>query len=435
VSPEWILKAFKCFINHKETHIPHALLPQWNNEYRKYAKLSRELLENIFKHSSYKLDGYVDVLISYLEHLYVMAKPICPEEFPEDESCTEVDSSTIDRSARKVNRQQRKQCDFYVVPCQLQPIPDADIEKFTNPKSWETSHALCFVFKDKFMPPATFHRLLVACMREWEIAKTKDTFMLYNKFGAFKTSDRSQLRLWYYDHIIYAKMVFQSTKKQGDDAIDTEQCQNSRRVLYENLMAILGLLPRSANMEKTIPFEEYIQCRKLTKHNTGLFKVNDCIVKDEFACADDHEDDETHSMNRRDVLKFWYKDTLAEIEDNRDRDFVRLPTEKDLLIIAQSLEKMKEIWLLGIALGVPRIRLEKLKMDSWKHQEYFSSLILREWWNKLMKEKAHVQLEALPNLRKTIKAVQKHQDHFLDIYDILDVNDKCTPTSNDCLGC
>jgi len=422
VSPEWILKAFKCFINHKDEHIPHELRHQWNNEYRKYAKLSRDLLENILRYSSYKLDHHVDVLISYLEHLNVMAKPICPEEYPENENCTEEDPSTIDRSARKVNRQQRKHCDFYVVPCQLQPKPDADIEKLTNPKNWETSHALCFVFKDKFMPPATFHRLLVACMREWEIAKTNDTFMLYNNFGAFKTSDRSQLRLWYYDHIIYAKMVFQSTKTQGDDAIDTDHCQNNRRILYENLMAILGLLPRSSNMNKTTPFEEYIQCRKLIKHNIGLVKVNDCRVKDEFVCADGHEDDESHSMNRRDVLKFWYKDTLAEIDDNRDRDFDRLPTEKDLAKVAQSLENMKEIWLLGIELGVPMIRLEQIKMNSKRNHGDFILHVLREWRNKQ---------EALPKLRKAIIAVQKHQDHFFDIYDNLDVNDPSNPANND----
>jgi len=426
VSPEWILKAFKCFINHKDRHIPYKLLAPWK-EYRKCAKLSKELLENVLKHSDYKLDHHTDVIISYFEHLNVMAKPICPEDFHEDENCPEEDPSTIDKSARKVNRQQRQHCDFYFVPCQLQPKPDDNIEKLTNPKNWTTSHALCFVFKDKFMPPATFHRLLVACMREWEIAKSNDTFMLYNRFGAFKTCNRSQLRLWYYDHIIYAKMVFQPRKAQGGDAIDTELCQNSRRILYENLMAILGLLPRSSSLTKPTPYEEYIQCPNLTKHNQGLFKVNDCIVKDEFACADGHKDDETHVMDKNDVLKFWYKDTLVEIDNNRDRDFYRVPTDEDLSKIARSLEGMKEFWLLGIELGVPNVKLERMKMDSKQHKREFIFHVLMEWRRS--------KYEALPKLRKTIRAVQKNQDCFNDIYDILDANDSCNAASNSGLDC
>jgi len=426
LSPQWIIKAFKCFINHKDAHIPPRLLRQWS-EYKCVAKLSKALLVDILTQSAYQLDCQIEVVISYMEHLNVMAKPICPEDFPEEDDCTEKDPSTIDKNARKVNRQPRKHYDFYIVPCQLQTKPNQDIEKLTNPENWHQTQALCFVFKDKFMPPATFHRLVVACMREWEIAQTNGAFMVYNRFGAFKTSQRSQLRLWYWDHIIYAKMVFQSQKEENDDAIDPNTCQNCRRILYENLMAILGLLPRSSNITKSTPFEEYIQCPKLSKHNQGLFKVNDCIVKHEFACADDHKDNESHSMNKHVVLKFWYKETLDEIDDDRDRDFDRVPTDVDLSQIAQSLEKMKESWLLGIELGVPNVKLEEMKFDSWQNKRDFIFSVLMEWRRS--------KCEALPKLRKTIRAVQKNQDHFVDVYDILDANDSCNAATNSNLGC
>jgi len=426
LSPQWIIKAFKCFINHKDAHIPPRLLRQWN-EYRRAAILSEKLLVDILKKSAYQLDCQIEVVIGYMEHLNVMAKPICPEDFPEEDNSTEKDPSTIDKNARKVNRQPRKRYDFYIVPCQLQTKPNEDIDKLTNPENWYQTQALCFVFKDMFMPPATFHRLVVACMREWEIAQTNGAFMVYNRFGAFKTSERSQLRLWYWDHIIYAKMVFKSQKEENDYAVDPNTCQNCRRILYENLMAILGLLPRSSNITKYTPFEEYIQCPNLTKHNQGLFKVNDCIVKDEFACADDHEDNESHSMNTHVVLKFWYKETLDEIDGDRDRDFDRVPTDVDLSKIAQSLEKMKEIWLLGIELGVPNVKLEEMKFDSWQKKRDFSFSVLMEWRRS--------KCEALPKLRKTIRAVQKNKDHFIDIYDILDANDPCNAASNSGLGC
>ena len=425
LSPQWIIKAFKCFINHKDEHIPPRLLCQWS-EYKSVAKLSKELLVDILTQSAYQLDCQIEVVISYMEHLNVMAKPICPEDFPEEDDCTDKDPSTIDKHARKVNRQPRKQYDFYIVPCQLQTKPNEEIEKLTNPENWFPTQALCFVFKDRFMPPATFHRLVVACMREWEIAQTNGAFLVYNRFGAFKTSPRSQLRLWYWDHIIYAQMFFQSKKGQNDDAVDPDTCQNCRRTLYDNLMAILGLLPRSSNMMKSLPYEEYIQCPRLKNHNKGLLKVNDCIVYDECTCADDHEDNESHVMDKYDVLKFWYKETLAEIDDNRDRDFDRVPTEEDLSKIARSLEGMKEFWLLGIELGVPNVKLEQMKMDNWQKKQSFIFHVLMEW---------RKSEESLPKLRKTIRAVQKNQDHCVDVYDILAANDSCSAASNSGLGC
>jgi len=132
-------------------------------------------------------------------------------------------------------------------------------------------------------------------------------------------------------------------------------------------------------------------------------------------------------MNKNDVLKFWYKDTFAEIEDKRDRKYDRLPTEQDLSKVALSLEEMKEIWLLGIELGVPNIKMEKIKMDSRQNKREFIFSVLMEWRRS--------KYEALPKLRKTIRAVQKNQDHFVDVYDILDANDSCNAASNSGLGC
>jgi len=421
LSPQWIIDAFKCFINHKHEHITPELIEQWE-DYQNCAKLSKKLLTNIFEHSTYKLDRQQELVINYMEHLNVMAKPICPEDFPEDEDCTADDTSCIEPNVRKHDHQNpSERPDFYIVPCQLKNKPDCGMEKLTNPERGFKTQALCFVFKDQFMPPATFHRLLVACMRYWEIAKTRDTMMLYNGFGAFKTSATSRLRLWYYDHIIYARMIFQSTRYQSQDdrAIDTNICQGCRRVLFENLMAILGLLPRSKNLTKSTPYEEYIQCPQLTKHNEGLFRVNAFLVDEEISCEDDHAVDESHIINKHDALKFWYKDQLDAIEDERDQEFERVPTEDDLSKIAQHLLNMKEIWLLGIELGVPNSKMEQLKMQHWKEgQKVFIFKMLMEWRNSKM--------EYLPKLRKTISAVLKNQESgrkqeksSYDIYDCI----------------
>jgi len=404
LSPQWIIEAFKCVINHKKD-IPHVLLKQWD-EYKKCAKLRKELLSNMFAAKQVTLDCGLEVVINYMEHLNVMAKPVCPEDFPEDEDCT-------------ANDHKPKLHDFYIVPCQLPAKADCDIEKLTNPERGFKTQALCFVFKDHFMPPATFHRLLVACMKYWEIAKTKDSknnsqMMLYNGFGAFKTCSNSQLRLWYCDHIIYARMIFQENIYNDERDIDTEKCQQCRRILYGNLMAILGLLPRSKNLKKTTPYEEYIQCPHLTKHNEGLFRVNDFLVDKRFTCEDDHTDEEKHVLYKHDVLKYWYKDHLDAIEDRRDREFDGVPTDKGLRKIAQHLVKMEEIWLLGIELGVTNVTLERMHQDHWKDgRNVLIFKMLIEWRNN--------KSEKLPELRKAIRAVQKnHERVFFEIYNCID---------------
>jgi len=408
LSPQWIIEAFKCFINHRDEHIPPVLLNEWN-EYKKCATLSKKLLQNIFEHSSYKLDWQQEMVVKYMEHLNVMAKPVCPEDFPEDTDCTAEDTSFIDPSVRTHDRQKPlERQDFYVVPCQLQAKPDCDMEELTNPEIGFKTQTLCFVFKDQFMPPATFHRLLVACMRHWALAKSKESMMLYNGFGAFTINKVSQLRLWYYDHIIYARMVFQSTQYNDDRAIDTEECQRCRRVLYANMMAILGLLPRSKNLTKTTPYEEYIQCQKLTKHNEGLFRVNDFLVHKEITCENAHKEEDKHSLNKNIALQYWYKDQLDAIEDERDQEFDRVPTEEDLSKIAKELVNMNEIWRLGIELGVKNARMEQMRQDHCKDDSEFIFNMLMEWRNRTT--------ERLSNLRKTIKAVRKNQESCVDIY-------------------
>jgi len=210
-------------------------------------------------------------------------------------------------------------------------------------------------------------------------------------------------------------MIFQSTRchPENDRAIDTNICQGCRRVLYQNMMAILDLLPRSKNLTKTTPYEEYIQCPQLTKHNEGLFRVNDFLVDEEIACEDDHEEDDKHVLDKNGVLKHWYKDQLDVIEDEKDQEFDRVPEEDELSKIAQHLVNMKEIWLLGIELGVPNSKMEQLKMQHWKEgQKVFIFKMLMEWRNNKM--------EHLPKLRKTIKAVQKNQDRFFNIYNCIE---------------
>ena len=70
-----------------------------------------------------------------------------------------------------------KHIDCYIVPCMLKKIPNRKefneyVGHTMDPKS--KTPVLCFVFKDIFMPASVFHRLLAACIHEWEIETESD---------------------------------------------------------------------------------------------------------------------------------------------------------------------------------------------------------------------------------------------------------------------
>jgi len=391
LSPQWIIETFKCFITHKEKDIKVSFLKCWK-EYKECARLDEQLLQEILCNSGCS----IDVIVRYMVHLNVLARPVRPEE----EEPKEDEERTTDPKEIKFEN-------FYIVPCQLKAGPnDSEMAELTRPVDWQCTPVLCFVFKDGFMPPAIYHRLLAACLQKWPIAKIKNRHVMYNGLGGFKTGKSSELRLWYHDHIIYARMIFMS-KKQMDESAASE-CGNVRMVLHEKLMAILGLLPRSKHISKGTPFEEYLQCEQLTEHEEGLFKVNEFVMNNEVVCTESHLPGQGHPMDRHNVLKFWYKELLDTIDKQTCDQLEFVPSEIQLSRIAKALvlNKVKEIWLMGIELGITQPEMERLRKDYWKATpEDFVYSILIKWRNE--------QCGKLSDLRNVIMAVQKNEEKIV----------------------
>ncbi|XP_052818704.1 uncharacterized protein LOC128244695 isoform X2 [Mya arenaria] len=417
LAPQWIIEAFKCFITHKpKKDLEPEHLQLWK-EYKDYAIIKPILMKEIIRRSKDRIKIHGEAVVQYMEYLNIMSKPVENyEEEEEDGEMMATDCFDSKTNAVGIPSYNSKMHDFHIVPCQLKAKPkEKIIEELICPKNWETTPALCFVFKDKFMPPAVFHRLLAACIRRWEIAKQtndgKKEPLLFNGIGGFKTCKRSQLRLWYCDHIIYARMIFMPKQKQEtEEAIDRCKCQDVSRQLYRHLMAILGLLPRSKHVTKTTPFEEHIQCPNLKKHNHGLFRVNDFIYEGNMSCNEDHDAKDAHSIEKS-VLKCWYHDALEEMEkyeEDNSGDLCRVPEDNELSKISRGLEGSKEFWLLGIELGIPQPTMEQLKRDHWKEsRSVFIYHVLYEW------KKSERQNATLSNLKRKVFAVQKNSDNKL----------------------
>ncbi|XP_052760953.1 uncharacterized protein LOC128203538 [Mya arenaria] len=411
LSPQWIIEAFKCFINHKEKHVPPKLLKEWQR-YKGSAILEQQLLQAILTHSAPQIEANADVVVEYMEYLNIMSKPIHLEDYEEqdEDRVQQDDTSCVDLNyTGPICAPLHSGTNFHILPCQLKAKPKDDREELTNPPKWQNTEALCFVFKDNFMPPAIFHRLLAACIRNWEIAKLNRKNMMYNNFGVFKVNSQAQLRLWFVDHIVYARMSFMSKHKK--QAIDSGVCTDVRRILYSNLMAILGLLPRSKNFAKTTPYEEYVQCPNINEPGVGLFRVNALLTDGEICCVD-HEICDQHAMQTDEDLKSWYSDVLDDREKAEttfigvDLDIV--PTDQHVSKIASSLRTNKEIWLIGIELGLKQVDMKRIRKDHFDARVDFVFHVLLEW----RKQKN----ETLKTLKQVCVAVMKNSPG--DIFDI-----------------
>ncbi|XP_052819887.1 uncharacterized protein LOC128245701 [Mya arenaria] len=411
LSPQWIIEAFKCFINHKEQHVPPKLIGEWQS-YKESAILDQQLLQAILKHSAPQIKANADVVVEYMEYLNIMAKPIHLEDYEEQdkERVQQDDASCVDPKYRDpICAPLHSGSNFHILPCQLKVKPTDALEEITNPPNRQNTVALCFVFNDNFMPPAIFHRLLAACIRHWKIASLDRKNMMYNSFGVFRVNSQAQLRLWYVDHIVYARMSFMSKLKK--QAIDYGVCTDVRRVLYNSLMAILGLLPRSKNFAKTTPYEEHVQCPTINKPGVGLFRVNALLADGEISC-DDHKTLDQHTMEADEHLGCWYNDVLKDREaakssfEGVDLDIV--PTDKHLSKIALRLKKHNEIWLIGIELGLKQVDMERIRKDHFDFRVDFVYHVLLEW-RKQKKER-------LKKLKQVCVAVMKNSPG--DIFEI-----------------
>ncbi|XP_052783000.1 uncharacterized protein LOC128219227 [Mya arenaria] len=421
--PQWIIDAFKCFITHKRGRTENTAL---RKEYREFAVIRPKLLEEIIERSPENVRAHGDVVVKYMEHLNILAKPVLLEMYEGDEK----DKSThafeggefrVDSDRDRLELSYNvKMLDFYIVPCQLKSMPDTTIlDELKNPHNWLTTQALCFVFKDKFMPPAVFHRLLAASIRSWEIAKystdAREQTLLFNGIGVFKTSPLSQLSMWYQDHIIYARMAFMSSQDDPEKAIDGYTCKTVRKTLYKTLTAILGLMRRSRSVKGVLPFEEYVQCPRVNTHNHGLFRVNDFIIEDEKTCSDHHALGEAHVITKADILGSWYKDALEDMgklkKQDEDVELDRVPEDRELSVIARKLGTSKDIWLLGVELGIPQTTMQTLQREhSRESRDVFVYHILYEWKRRSRKPYLSV-------LRKTILAVFRNSQ--IDLVDML----------------
>ncbi|KAL3889512.1 hypothetical protein ACJMK2_001850 [Sinanodonta woodiana] len=104
---------------------------------------------------------------------------------------------------------------------------------------------LCYIFKDKYLPPPIFHRLIAACITRWPVAKKKETSenLIFCGCCIFDVDLFHRLTLYCRSHIVFARI----TRMVIDEAKipDTKLCTRVRKFISLNLNKIISYLSQN----------------------------------------------------------------------------------------------------------------------------------------------------------------------------------------------
>ena len=289
LNPQWTIEAFKSFISHVRDNKP-TQLPDWDI-FDRLAILTPGLVNEIMKDRPGNVKRHTTEVIAYMEQLDIIAEPV------------KLTDDAISTANLQNNYQSR---DFHIVPCLLKSMPsDEEINIHIFPEESEhvaKSPILCYVFKDNFMHPAVFHRLLASSICRWPIArKGGDSYLLFNGFGIF-TNENLRLALWFKDHRIYCRVI--AISKNPEKALSDQQMliKAMRKQIEICLEDILSITP-----SRLRPFEEYVQCNCKSicwEPGKGLIRKNDFVHGEkEVLCEDSAQ---PHSVSWSDGMSFWF---------------------------------------------------------------------------------------------------------------------------------
>lgn len=429
LTPQWIIDAFRCFVTHVPDKDPMKLT-LWE-DYEKKAVLSAELIDEIIDKNKYFRDNK-KVIIKYMEHLDMMARPpkqvlglkmenskdkIVEGEYNGDQLRTELERSSgnadgletdfIECVTSRLQKQDilpvssfnAAQCcdsvpgdinasaavaDFYIVPLLLKSTPKkSSISTLINPDCILKTPVLCIVFSDGFMPPSIFHRLLAVCIRRWTIVEQDEQCLLFNGLAVFYIDTTSTLSVWFHDNIIYARVFFY-------DKINEALCTQIQQFLTQNLKAILSILPRESRIIEIMPFEEYIQCSRITQFEPGkgMLKLRDFVYNDTQRCSCL----EIHTVSKFQGLRFWCNNFIKKQNDSSipKCTLQRRPSTRELGRISQYIGD--EYFRLGLELDLSTARLQQIRATDRYHLPTRIYHMLFACCNK-----SHITVEVLRN--------------------------------------
>ncbi|XP_062578528.1 uncharacterized protein LOC134240459 isoform X2 [Saccostrea cucullata] len=292
LNPQWLVDAFKCLITSDKFL---GLSPSQSvlEEMKTTGHLSMENIETLWSEREDK--SYLENkehIIKILERMDIISRP--KRYMKDGESVQEMTT--------------------FLVPCMMA------FDSLTIRAKWLKSAnnvpALGFYFKDEFMPPAVFYRLLATCMTKFPVVEQNDIPLVFANTAVFRLDKFNFLLLAHDDFLIRVWVLrLPNTSYQKSSLHYT-----IKNFLEESLAIILEIYtscsacpdhkltkrcPDCRKCNANFPFRVVIQCSQCTSSDAtfkGLHLWEDLKSNESVVCSDH---DEVHVIESSDVLAFW----------------------------------------------------------------------------------------------------------------------------------
>ncbi|KAL3889149.1 hypothetical protein ACJMK2_001503, partial [Sinanodonta woodiana] len=287
LNPQWMIDVFRSLITDKTFIRQHPTITEEWFEFEETGKLTHKLIDAIWTKEKPDFYDNKEYLLLVMEKLNIIARPM---------------SYTMDGKSVKKEK-------YYLAPCILrQKTPREILCPESDPNEKSTS-ALCFVCKQKCLPPPVFHRLVGACLTHWPIAKQNEENLIYCGCCVFDIDEYHRLYLHFLGHVIFARVTIMAVQ---DISQSSKLCSEARKFISENLNKIIG------NLGQSLEFEPHIQCPGCDADKlTGMISVPELQKKKVVVCRSHVKGIPLESQQ---LLKFWFEngEQTARVEEARE---------------------------------------------------------------------------------------------------------------------
>ncbi|XP_045191536.2 uncharacterized protein LOC123548395 [Mercenaria mercenaria] len=341
LEPQWIIHAFRHLIRAKDFGEKYGHLKKQWEEFNNTGKLDIELAESIWKQDlkNHFYENF-DMLLKFLEKLDIIVRASQLEE----------------------NGTTKKPLGFYYVPCLLKEMPPDKVLHLRHIPDGVRTPVLCFTFRESFLPPAIFNRVIALCLGKWPVARQGKHTFLYCGCAVFEVKeradeDRHRLHIFFKESKIGMRISCYRTK--DDKEVDRQLCDRVRRFIAQAITKEFSRFqnrPMPEMEEEKLdrdPFFFQIQCTDSDtkdilddglhdlKELTDLLDEEDGDETNIDAFCKKHSDlSEPHSFKPTELLKEWFPDKIPErmrkSEDTIIESwFKRLPRQRTCVLTEQ----------------------------------------------------------------------------------------------------
>ncbi|KAL3889125.1 hypothetical protein ACJMK2_001479, partial [Sinanodonta woodiana] len=287
LNPQWMIDVFRSLITAKMFIKQHPTITEEWFEFEETGKLTHKLIDAIWTEEKPDFHDNKEYLLLVMEKLNIIARPM---------------SYTMDGKSVKKEK-------YYLAPCILrQKTPREILCPESDPNEKSTS-ALCFVCKQKCLPPPVFHRLVGACLTHWPIAKQNEENLIYCGCCVFDIDEYHRLYLHFLGHVIFARVTIMAVQ---DISQSSKLCSEARKFISENLNKIIG------NLGQSLEFEPHMQCPGCDADKlTGMIAVLELQKKKVVVCRSHVK---SIPLESQQLLKFWFEngEQTAIVEEARE---------------------------------------------------------------------------------------------------------------------